>query len=241
VKALLVVCTNPADAAHEDEYNRWYTEEHLPDVLAIPGYVRATRYRMVEPPPGDAAPPFPQRYLALYELDVADLAALQAVSDEHMRQIAAGEQRRSPPGTMDAEAMRALYYAGVGDRVGDADDVPESVFLVFSDPSSPDAESEFHRWYQDVHLGEVVAVRGFEAGSRWERTGINMLHRPWVAGQRFLAVYELSVVRDELGEALGELTRRATTGDAMQMSATLGPGLTAVAFTRVSPRVSSGR
>ena len=51
----------PAD---EDELNRWYTAEHLPERLAVPGFLGARRYLS----------PDGQTYLALYEL--ADPAVL---------------------------------------------------------------------------------------------------------------------------------------------------------------------
>lgn len=48
------------DPQNEEEFNRWYTEEHIPERLAIPGFVCARRYKALEGGP---------KYLALYELD----------------------------------------------------------------------------------------------------------------------------------------------------------------------------
>jgi rubrerythrin len=57
------------DPEHEDEFNRWYEEEHLPDVRArFPQITRARRYRST-----DGQEP---RYLVVYEYDVADEAEL---------------------------------------------------------------------------------------------------------------------------------------------------------------------
>ncbi|MFG5410576.1 hypothetical protein ABXN37_23805 [Piscinibacter sakaiensis] len=47
------------------EHDRWHTQEHLPERLAIPGFLRGTRWVAVAGGP---------RYLVLYE--VADLAVL---------------------------------------------------------------------------------------------------------------------------------------------------------------------
>ena len=47
------------DPARESEFNRWYEEEHIPERLSIPGFVRARRFVAVEGGP---------KYLALYEL-----------------------------------------------------------------------------------------------------------------------------------------------------------------------------
>lgn len=235
MRALLVVYTEPTTPGHEDAYNRWYTEEHLPDVLAVPGYVRATRFRAV---PGEC--PIPQRYLSLYELEVDGLDGLKATSDEHMRRIATGDMRRSPDGAMDRNAMRALYYEAVGPRVGSGDAAPESVLMVYSDPSSPEAEAEYNRWYHETHLPEVIDVPGFVAASRYRVTAVNMLGEPWVVSQRYLAVYELGR-RDpeQIAASHAELTRRVREGDRMQLSSALGPGPITRYYARISDRIEA--
>jgi len=67
-KGVVVVATRPASAEHEDEYNRWYDEVHLPEILAIPGFVGARRFRA----PGSAD------YLTIYEIEGDDLQAVLA-------------------------------------------------------------------------------------------------------------------------------------------------------------------
>src|SRR5271155_4214779 len=69
------VFSNPV-AGHEDEYNKWYNEQHAPDVVAIPGFVTAQRfvkndlplYRMV-----DLQVP---KYLIIYKIVSADVEAV---------------------------------------------------------------------------------------------------------------------------------------------------------------------
>jgi len=39
----LIVFTNPVEG-RDDEYNDWYTNTHLPDVLKIPGITGAQRF-----------------------------------------------------------------------------------------------------------------------------------------------------------------------------------------------------
>src|SRR5215470_3530243 len=57
----MVYCEVPAE--HEEEFNRWYNEEHIPERLAIPGVLNAARYEAVAGGP---------KYLACYELASAD-------------------------------------------------------------------------------------------------------------------------------------------------------------------------
>lgn len=60
----LLVLTNPVEG-RDAEYNDWYTDTHLSEVLQVPGIVAAQRWRVAEE---SAAGP-PLRYLAIYELD----------------------------------------------------------------------------------------------------------------------------------------------------------------------------
>ncbi len=61
-----VVLTDPVPGK-EDEYNKWYDEQHLPDVLAVDGIESAQRFRLVDGQKG-----VPHRYLALYHLRTDD-------------------------------------------------------------------------------------------------------------------------------------------------------------------------
>ena len=63
-----VVLSNPV-AGREDEYNDWYTNRHLADVVAVPGFISAQRFRLRDPA-AEGAPV--QRYLAIYTLDTDD-------------------------------------------------------------------------------------------------------------------------------------------------------------------------
>ena len=58
----VLVVTMEVDPADEAEFNRWYNEQHLPERMAIPGYVSARRFRLVE---GDGA----LTYLCIWELE----------------------------------------------------------------------------------------------------------------------------------------------------------------------------
>lgn len=59
-----VVLSNPVQG-REDEYNDWYTNTHLTDVIAVPGFVAAQRFRLHDAK-AQGAPQ--QRYMAIYTL-----------------------------------------------------------------------------------------------------------------------------------------------------------------------------
>lgn len=63
-KFKLVVFTDPVPG-REDEYNTWYNEQHLKDVVAVPGIVSAQRFRLRQTISGN----LPNRHLAIYEIE----------------------------------------------------------------------------------------------------------------------------------------------------------------------------
>ena len=65
-----VVLTNPVEG-REDEYNAWYDDQHLNDVLKAPGFWRAQRFENADPL-SDAPPRY--KYLAIYDFESDDLA-----------------------------------------------------------------------------------------------------------------------------------------------------------------------
>jgi hypothetical protein len=74
-KGLLIVLMQPPPA-FEEEFNAWYDTEHVPERLAVPGFLTGRRFVSV------AAVP---RYMALYDLDrieVLDSPEYAAVSGD---------------------------------------------------------------------------------------------------------------------------------------------------------------
>jgi len=66
-QGIFVVQTMPTPG-RDDDYDSWYTQVHIPEILSIPGFAAAQRF--VNDPsgrPGQEPPEF--RHLAIYELD----------------------------------------------------------------------------------------------------------------------------------------------------------------------------
>jgi hypothetical protein len=66
-KGVILVETRPSSPDREQEYNTWYDEVHIPELLALDGIVSARRLR----PVARNGP-----YVALYEVDGDDLQAI---------------------------------------------------------------------------------------------------------------------------------------------------------------------
>jgi hypothetical protein len=70
VKYAFIVLTN-AVPGREDEFNRWYTDTHLSDVLRLPGIVAAQRYKLA--PKQRREGPYPYHYAAIYDIETENL------------------------------------------------------------------------------------------------------------------------------------------------------------------------
>lgn len=91
-EGLALVFSAPASAEREAEFNEWYEKVHIPEVLAVDGFVSAQRYQLDSdqprpPEPGTALAEQP--YVTVYGIEaesVADAAtALRAaVRQMHM-------------------------------------------------------------------------------------------------------------------------------------------------------------
>jgi hypothetical protein len=89
-RGVLIAVTNPSSPDREADYNRWYDEKHLPEVLAMPGIQSARRYRGLdlEIPEAVGGATLGMRNIAIYEMESEDLAeTMQNV----WRSVAEGE------------------------------------------------------------------------------------------------------------------------------------------------------
>ena len=62
----LLLFTTDIDPAMEEEFHRWYEEEHIPERMAVPGFLTARRFRAIEGGP---------KYLAVYDLESPEVLA----------------------------------------------------------------------------------------------------------------------------------------------------------------------
>jgi hypothetical protein len=83
-EGLFLVYTDLIDPKLEEEFNAWYNTEHLPELLALPGFLDAARYVAIRGGP---------KYLAAYELTSPE--ALQS-TEFSKRKRTPWETRMSP-------------------------------------------------------------------------------------------------------------------------------------------------
>ena len=76
-------------------------------------------------------------------------------------------------------------------------------------PSSAQAgqDDDYNRWYDEIHLGDLLAIPGITSGKRYEADSAS----PNPPAANYLAIYEIET--DDPGKVLGELGRRAQGGE----------------------------
>jgi len=105
-KYVFVMMTNPV-SGREDEYNDWYDNQHLGDVLAVDGFEAAQRFRLV----GDELSTQGHRYMALYEIESEN------VNETISRMMALGGSDAMPiSGALDGAGSTGRVYESIGER-----------------------------------------------------------------------------------------------------------------------------
>jgi hypothetical protein len=106
-RAILLVWTNPVEG-REDDFNHWYSEQHVHDVVSVDGFVSAQRFEYADTHVGD---PPDYRYLAIYEIDAPSVevakAALRAARDNGVLR----------PSDAMAKERHAWYFEPMSDAV----------------------------------------------------------------------------------------------------------------------------
>jgi hypothetical protein len=70
-KFKMIALTNPVEG-REEEYNDWYQNVHLPEIVSYKGMVSARRYKVAAP----LQAPVSYGYLAIYDIDTDDLGGM---------------------------------------------------------------------------------------------------------------------------------------------------------------------
>jgi len=210
---ILLVYANPKSPDREEEFNTWFNNYFIQQVLRVPGMLAATRYKLARlqmdwfTPMTDVKewPHGKDTYLTIFEIDSAsDPAALfTALRDS-------AEQRRTRDPDNDPVAWGGQWFyeafterepsvwlrpgGGAPSKPGGE---PNHIFVVPISPLSEEAEEDFNNWY--ITQGNVRRA-GIAAGTRWRlsRTQGTLDSRApaagggWPYGQHtYFMIYEL--------------------------------------------------
>jgi len=103
-KWVLVVETNCNDADKESEFNDWYNNIHVPDMLETPGFMRTTRFQNSNPAEGRG------KFVAFYEIETEDLGQAMTALQKRFGEVT--EQGRMSPLCAIAGATPLLQIYG---------------------------------------------------------------------------------------------------------------------------------
>ena len=99
----LLVAQHSAKPGQDAEFDAWYEHQHVPDVLACPGFNSVQRFRLDPGSKGDFD------YLALYELETDDLEAAK-------RELRARAGTAVMPISDAIGRGSSLYYTPLGEK-----------------------------------------------------------------------------------------------------------------------------
>jgi hypothetical protein len=162
---------------YEEEFHDWYNTEHIPQVMSLPGFVNARRYRC----DSDRI-----RYLAWYETadeTVESGPHFQRIVDhptewsQRMRKLY-GENR---------ERMNFKLMCEVANpaNTGPVTDAPW-MYLVHTDIPDHIVE-EYNTWYDREHLPRCAAIPGVLRARRYTAAGLTP-----GPGPKYLTAYEMT-------------------------------------------------
>ena len=153
----------------EEEFNAWYNTEHMPEIVALPGFLAGRRYAC------DGATP---KYLAWYD-------ALDETVEPgpHLKNYAANQSpwwRRINGFLKHQERMNFRLMRDVG--TPQRKDAPW-LYIVHTDIPENVAR-EYNEWYDSEHLPRLVTVPGVLRARRYDRVS--------GPGPRYFTAYELT-------------------------------------------------
>ncbi|HEU0075907.1 MAG TPA: hypothetical protein VFS30_18060 [Dehalococcoidia bacterium] len=156
-------------AEQEEDFNRWYNEEHLIDRMACPGFLRVRRFVSVNGGP---------KYVALY--DLAD-GAMTSPEYTKARQNPTEWTKKVSAGL--TTNIRNEYE--LAKQVGESPATPPPYLLMVCLESDDEHDAEVIEWYDNEHLAALQSVPGCHSAKRYRATDLTP------GFPKNLAIYEL--------------------------------------------------
>lgn len=156
-KTVYIVTSQP-EPDWEQEVNRWYDQEHLPMLLAVPGYRSGRRYVAVEGEP---------KYMAFWEID--SLAAYQ--SPEHDAVNLTPWSKKIRPHNRSQLGFYEQTQPAEGLMPGPDWGAEAGALMVMRLSVGPGHDADFNAWYGEEHLPALCRVPGVIAARRFRAIG----------------------------------------------------------------------
>ncbi len=144
----------PADK--EEEFDHWYNEEHLPELLAIPGVLNAARYEAVSSGP---------KHLACYELESPAVVETEAFTSRKPTEWAQRIGPRVIATNRINNVYRMIYPKELNPAIASAGMAP--ALQIGRMDIAPENSEEWNKWYSGVYVPNYEKVPGCIRGRRW--------------------------------------------------------------------------
>jgi hypothetical protein len=120
---IFLVLSRPTSPEDEVEFNRWYDENHVPDSLLLPGFVKARRFRLSpEQLLPDRATDPGVAYVTIYEIDDVDrIPEARSLLPKVM-----GVSAQFFTTTLDRDSLRAFVFDQIAD-IDEATPLPDGM------------------------------------------------------------------------------------------------------------------
>ena len=153
---------------HEDFFNRWYNEEHIPELMSVPGILNAARYEAVRSGP---------KHLACYELESVAVVETDAFKNRPRTEWA---KQVGPRTNTMSNIYEMVYPKELTPQIAGSDMAP--VLQIGRMDIAPEHEEEWNQWYSGIYVPNYEKVPGCIRGRRWKA----------VRGEpKYAVVYEL--------------------------------------------------
>ena len=187
---LIFALSNCTDPEQEAEFNRWYNHMHLPDASAAGIFVNPMRLANADPKPGEPG------YLAIGETTWPDVSAAWEAQQKQSTSRRSPE-RRSP--LLDVQLVG--LFKRLGGQFRSAIRPVTGNLVVLLDCDDPSREGEFNRWYNDIHIPDILDTALYHTAYRYKSLNLE--------GSRgkYLNLFETD--QADPGQALRELTAKS--------------------------------
>jgi hypothetical protein len=216
---LMMVTTQNTDPAKAAEFNDWYDNIDVPDVLKVPGYERARRgaeQRISEFGPTESQKD-PLRYVALY--DIKSKAIDKTIIGMLM---ASWGMEKSHHSTDLLKVTERVYFHQFGPTHSTPNPKapkahPYIYMTRFDCCRDSTAARSFNDWYDRKYVPAVLASAGFTRISRYKLYWVLMDHPVKMPG--FLSVIELTAdSAEQAAQNVQEVRTRLSEADQANLS-----------------------
>ena len=148
---MMVAADIPADK--EEEFNKWYQEEHLQELMSVPGILNAARYEATKSGP---------KHLAIYELESVDVINTDAFKNRPRTEWG---QRVSPSligSNFFNIVLDMIHPTSLSSEIANSDMAP--ALQIGRMDVAPSDQDEWNKWYSGVYVPNYEKCPGVIRG-----------------------------------------------------------------------------